>query len=320
MPDHKKEKSWSLTRARMFHECPRRFYFQYHYAKSGYSFDAPEDAQLALEMSRIKGMDMWVGEIVHQTIQWSLEQSKSGQIPSTSESHNYARTLMSDGWRSSLKQLWRTGDHDTHPNLFEHYYKMPVGTAITDRLRNKANKCIDNYMSSDLFRWIITRPAAQWLPIDKYASFRLDGLLFYVKFDFAIRDRQTLTVFDWKTGKPSADELRQLTCYALYTSQKWIIPIENVKVASVHLQPDMIVDEHVVEEYDIEDMRGYARQSFNSMLKCLRDPQKDIAARDDFPMTGNFLRCARCNFRGICEQGISYNAKDDESFPDEEWE
>lgn len=320
MSDNKKEKSWSLTRARMFHECPRRFYYQYHYSKSGFAYDAPEDAQLALEMSRIKGMDMWVGEIVHQTIQWALEQSKSGQIPSSAESRNYTRTLMSDGWRSSLKQLWRTGDHETHPNLFEHYYKMPVGNAVTDRLRNKANKCIDNYMGSELFKWIISRPAGQWLPIDKYASFRLDGLLFYVKFDFAIRDGQTLTVYDWKTGKPSADELRQLACYAMYTSQKWVIPIENVKVASVHLQPDMIVDEHVVEEYDIEDMRGYARQSFSAMLKCLRDPQKNITARDDFPMTGNFLRCARCNFRGICEQGISYNTGADGLSIDEEWE
>lgn len=320
MSDHKKEKSWSLTRARTFHECPRRFYFQYYYSKSGYAYDAPEDARLSLEMSRIKGMDMWVGEIVHQTIQWALEQSKSGQIPSTAESRSYVRAHLSEGWISSLKQLWRIGDKDAHPNLFEHYYKIPVGVAITDRLRNKANTCIDNFMASDLFRWITTRPAGQWLPIDKYASFRIDGLLFYVKFDFALRDGQNLTVYDWKTGKPSADELRQLTCYAMYTSQKWVIPIENVKVASVHLQPDMIVDEHVVEEYDIEDMRVYARQSFNVMLKCLRDSAKDIAARDDFPMTGNFLRCVRCNFRGICEQGQQYNTKADEPAFDEEWE
>jgi hypothetical protein len=271
-------------------------------------------------MSRIKGMDMWVGEIVHQTIQWALEQSKSGQIPTIAESRSYVRAHLSEGWISSLKQLWRTGDKETHPNLFEHYYKIPVGPAITDRLRNKANKCIDNFMVSDLFRWITTRPAGQWLPIDKYASFRLDGLLFYVKFDFALRDGQNLTVYDWKTGKPSADELRQLTCYAMYTSQKWVIPIENVKVASVHLQPDMIVDEHVVEECDIEDMQLYAKQSFSAMLKCLRDPAKDIAARDDFPMTGNFLRCARCNFRGICEQGQQYNTKVDEPVFDEEWE
>ena len=25
---------------------------------------------------------------------------------------------------------------------------------------------------------------------------------------------------------------------------------------------------------------------------------------DDFPMSGNLLRCARCNFKGICEQGV----------------
>lgn len=319
MPEKTKEKSWSLTRARMFDECPRRYYYQYHYSKSGYASDAPEDARLALEMSTIKGMDMWVGDVVHQTIQWALEQSKSGQIPSHAEARSDVRVRLSDGWRSSLQQLWRTGDRDIHPNLFEHYYRLTVGHAATERLRKKALTCVNNFMASDLFRWIVTTPVDRWLPIDRYASFRLDGLLFYVKFDFAARDGQMLTVYDWKTGKPSRDELRQLTCYAMYTSSKWVVPIENVKVAAVHLQPEMIVDEQVVEEYDVEEMRAYARQSFAGMLKCLRDPAKNIAARDDFPLTGNLLRCSRCSFKGICVQGKALSVEPD-SLPSEDWE
>ncbi|MHB1000542.1 MAG: PD-(D/E)XK nuclease family protein [Armatimonadota bacterium] len=298
-----KEQSWSLSRARMFEECPRRFYYHWHYSKNGYGFDLPDDVRLACEMKQIKGLDMWVGEIVHETIQWVLEQSRDGCIPSIQDAQEDTRRRLSKGWYESHKQLWRKQGSDSCPNLFEHYYNMPVGDAVTKRLRGKAFTCISNFMESGVFRRITTTPTDRWLPIDKYASFRIDGILFYVKFDFALKDNEYLTVFDWKTGKPSKDEMRQLACYAMYTSDRWEVPLENTMVTAVHLQPNLDAEERMVDENDIDDVRIYVRQSLNAMLKCLRYPDRGIAAIDDFPMTGNLLRCSRCNFRGICEQG-----------------
>lgn len=300
-----KEQSWSLSRARMFEECPRRYYYHWHYSQFGYTPDAPEDMRLAYEMRQIKGLDMWVGEVVHQTIQWVLEESRNGSIPSIEKARLDVRRRLSEGWKGSVRQLWRTKNDDLYPNLFEHYYKLPTGPATTDRLKNKAYMSISNFMESDVFRQISTSSLNSWLPIDKYASFRIDGLLFYVKFDFALKDGQQLVVYDWKTGKPSKDEMRQLSCYAMYTSDRWQVPIDNTLVSAVHLQPEFMVDEQVVTDSDIEDVRSYVKQSFTAMTKCLRYPGRNIAAIDDFPMTGNLLRCSRCSFRGICEQGKS---------------
>jgi len=58
-----------------------------------------------------------------------------------------------------------------------------------------------------------------------------------------------------------------------------------------------------VEEADIEEAQAFVKQSFNAMVKCLHNPVRNIAVMEDFPMSGNLLRCGRCNFKGICEQG-----------------
>jgi hypothetical protein len=287
----------------LFEECPRRFYYQNYFAKMGQYPDAPDDAALAAEMARVKGLDMWVGEVVHGTIQWVLECVKDGRHPTDSEAKVEARRRLSEGWQSSVRQLWRTHRDDDHPSLFEHYYKIPVTPGMTDRIKNKAFACIDNFMGSDLLKSIVSITSDKWLPIEKFASFRLDGLLFYIKFDFALRDGSDIIVYDWKTGNPTEQENKQLACYALYASERFDVPIENVRVSAVHLQPVLDANERYVQEDDIESARSFAKQSFSAMLNCLRDPARNRAAMDDFPMTGNFLRCSRCSFRGICIQG-----------------
>ena len=297
------ELGWSLSRARTFDECPRRFYYHYYFAKIGFAPDAPEEAVLALEMRRLKGLDMWVGEIVHQVIQWSLEQAKSGTIVSKAAAEAEVKRLLSGGWRSSHLREWRRYQDDEHPSLFEHYYGVEVGKAVTDRLKEKALTSVGNFMDSGVFRTIVAAPSDTWLPIEKYASFRIDGLLMYVKFDFALRDGKKLTVYDWKTGNPTPDEERQLTCYAMYTSDKWKIPLKGVTAAAVHLQPALDVRELSVDETRQDELRTYVKQSFNAMVGCLRNPARNIAAMDDFAMTGNLLRCRYCVFKGVCEQG-----------------
>lgn len=315
-----KELAWSLSRGRMFEECPRRYYYHYYMAGTGYAPDAPEEAKLALEMKRLKGLDMWVGEVVHSTIQRALELSRTGDPPSSQEMKEDARRRLSEGWRRSKAQEWRTQPEDDYPALFDHYYGIEVGPSITDRLKAKTFVSVENFAASDVFKTITNTPAEQWLPIEKYASFRIDGLLMYVKFDFALRRDDNWIVYDWKTGNPTADETRQLTCYALFTMDKWRAPMENTRVCAVHLQPELSVNEHSVTDEDIEDLRLHVKQGFNSMVNCLQNPARNIAAMQDFPMTGNLVRCVRCNFRGICEQGKQAAGELEEMPPVEGWE
>ncbi|MGB9587295.1 MAG: PD-(D/E)XK nuclease family protein [Armatimonadota bacterium] len=302
MTNRAREPKWSLTRSRMFEECPRRYYYYYHFAPQAGSH--PDDElRLAAEMRRIKTLDMWVGEVVHEAIQWTLEHIGTGNAPSEDEIKSYARQRLRDGWKASKEQSWRKYQDDRHPNLFHHYYEIPVDKATTDRLKSKVYTSLTNFVASEVFRQINATPRDRWLPIEKYASFRLDGLLMYVKFDFAMKDGAQLIVYDWKTGRPSQDVIRQLVCYALYTADKWQTPIDNIRVCAVHLHPDVELKEHPVRHEDIEDLRYYVKQSFDAMVKCLRDPENNVAVVGGFPMTENLRQCLYCSFRGLCPQG-----------------
>lgn len=322
MAGNTRELSWSLTRARMFEECPRKYYYNYYFCQAGYAPDAPDEARLALEMKRIQHLDMWVGEVVHSAIQWALEEGRQGRTPSAEEARVNVRERLSSGWNGSVKQLWRSGRNGEHPCLFEHYYNVPVGDAAIARVKQKAYTSIANFMNSDLLRRIVETPGDRWLPIDRYASFRMDGMLTYVKFDFALRDGAQLAIYDWKTGKPSDEELRQLTCYAMYACDRWKVPVENTVVCAVHLQPELDSREHLIGVPEMDALRSFARQSFKGMLSSLRNAARNLAAMDDFPMTGNLARCPRCNFKGICGQAaIAEGRIADEEVPvPDDWE
>ena len=317
-----KELSWSLTKARTFEECPRRYYYHYYLSRAGNVFDAPDEARLALEMKGIQSLDMWAGEVVHSTIQWTLEAIRGGGTPSAEEARAEAKRRLSRGWRGSAGKLWKTEPKGGHANLFEHYYGMAVGDKAVERVKDKTYVSVRSFMESDILREIAGAPADRWLPIEKYASFRMDGLLVYVKFDFALRDGAQLTVYDWKTGKPTAQELLQLTVYAMYASDKWGVPIENTKVCAVHLHPELDSREHLIGVPEMDEVREHLKQSFKGMVSHLRNPSRDIAAMDDFPMTGNLARCPRCNFKGICPQSrIAEGRLDDEDVPiPDDWE
>lgn len=313
-----KQLGWSLSRARMFEECPRRYYYHYYYSRVGYAPDAPEDAVLALEMKRIKGLDMWVGEVVHQTIEWILVRAHGGISTSKEEVLAETKRNLSEGWKASRSELWRRQNGDRCPNLFEHYYKVEVGKAVTDRLKDKALTCVTNFVDGDVTKEILASPPEDWLPVEKFAAFDLDGILMYVKFDFALKNGEGLTVYDWKTGKPTKDEVTQLACYAMYNSGKYTIPLERIRVCAVHLQPKIEVYERMVESSDVEEARRYIKDGFNGMLKCLRHPARNIAVMEDFPTSGNYLRCMRCCYKGICEQGMISEVS--EPPPEEVWE
>ena len=303
----------------MFEECRRRYYYYSYLADAGYYPEAPNEAKLALEMKSIKTLDMWVGEVVHDTIQWVLEQARNGVTISSDIAQKHVRCKLSNGWRTSAAQERRVPG-DTSLNLFEHYYKIPVGPAVIQRIKDKAFTSVVNFMESELLRRILQIPTQRWLPIDRYASFRLDDLLVYVKFDFAVQDKTGIVVYDWKTGLPRENESRQLACYALYTSHKWEVPIANVSVSPVHLFPHFMAEERTVTEIEIEAAKEYLKETFQAMLKCVRNPAANIAAMEDFPMTRDLQKCHRCSFKGICEQGKYASGDLEPGEVSDEWE
>ena len=294
-----REIGWSLTRANMFADCRRRFYFQYVFSEPPSSSDT---AARIYEMKKVIGLEMWVGQVVHSSIEWALSKALEGSIPTAAEVEKDVVRRLSEGWKASKNELWRSNPRDDDfPCLFEHYYGLPVNKESTDGLKEKALLCARNFMGSEVFGRIVELPADSWLPIERYSTFRVDGILFFAKLDFAFRHEGLLWVYDWKSGKPSEGDRRQLVCYGLYAAGKWDVPPEDLRLCAAYLQPVFDVVCESVGEDDFVGIRGFVRQGYDEMLGCYRDPGRGLAAIDDFSLTDVLWGCKRCGFRGVCE-------------------
>ena len=60
---------------------------------------------------------------------------------------------------------------------------------------------------------------------------------------------------------------------------------------------------HALTEADLERTREYMRGSIADMRRLLRDPERNIAAEDDFRQVDDERACGRCSFRRVCRPG-----------------
>lgn len=293
-----REIAWSNSRAGMFAECRRRFFYQYVFSEPPESSEA---AARVFEMRGVTGLDLWLGQVVHSSIEWALLRTFEGSAASSAEAEKEIVRRLSEGWKASRAELWRTNRGDDFPCLFEHYYGVTVSREKTDALKEKGLSCVRNFMASEVFERVTQLPTDSWLPIERYSSLRVNGILFFVKLDFAVREEGLLWVYDWKSGKPSGDDRRQLLCYGLYASGKWEVRPEELRLCAAYLFPafDLVCESASEEEFS--EIRKFVRAGYGEMLSCYRDPNRGLASMEDFTMTDVVWRCGRCAFKGVCE-------------------
>ena len=65
--------SWSFSRHRTFHDCPRKYWFHYYGSWEGWSDDAPAEAQELYRLKNITGLHLLAGDVVHRAIEAWLD-------------------------------------------------------------------------------------------------------------------------------------------------------------------------------------------------------------------------------------------------------
>ncbi len=86
---------WSVTRARTFQECPRRYYYRYHLAPEARRPHAPAAASDADRVKNLVGLEAWAGNVVHQAIEAVLARWRAGKAFCEAEAMEYAARLLS---------------------------------------------------------------------------------------------------------------------------------------------------------------------------------------------------------------------------------
>ena len=291
--------SWSKSRDATFRECPRRYFFQYYGSWGGWYNDAEPRTRRLYVLKQLKNRAMWAGEKVHDCIEKGLQNVRRGIEPMAADQAIEATlAVMRQDFANSKR-----GDYWKDPKscgLFEHEYKVNVPDARWKESADHVARCLRTFYGSDLYARIRSLSPAQWLDVEDFASFKLDGTKVHVVLDFSFRDGDRVAIYDWKTGKTDAEHNEvQLACYSLYATQKWRVAPAQIQTAEFNLRSGK-VNEYHLGGIDLDAIQTYIRGSMRDMRQLLEDPDANEAREERFVFAEDQRACKWCNFRSAC--------------------
>jgi len=238
MGEIRNEFSWSKTRDEIFQTCPRQYYFNYYAYWGGWEKDGAERTRQIYILRNLKNRFMWVGEKVHDCIKHTLRNLQRG-ISILDEDQIVSLTInqMRDEFRSSRERRYRV--HPKTCALFEHEYELDLTDDQWKAVADDVEHCLRNFYCSDILAMLKELPREDWLGIEDYSFFYLDGIRIWSVIDCSFRTQEGVTIIDWKTSRgPGEDLSLQLSCYAMYGVEKWAINPEKIKLAEYNLLSD----------------------------------------------------------------------------------
>jgi len=299
----KNEFSWSKSRDGVFQTCPRQYYFNYYAYWGGWEKDAPERTRQIYILRNLKNRFMWVGEKVHDCIKHTLKNlQRDISVLDVDQIVSITLDQMREDFRSSRAKRYHTFPKTCA--LFEHEYEVEVQDAQWKKAAEDVETCLRNFYSSEMFAMLKDLPSRNWLEVEDFSSFYLDGTKIWVVIDCSFRTDKGITIIDWKTGRgTNEDASLQLSCYAMYGMEKWKTRPENIRLIESNLLSDQS-SEFLVTEGEIANTRAYIKGSIADMQSLLVDVENNVPREEAFFKKVEDDRIKdRCSFRKVCESG-----------------
>jgi hypothetical protein len=273
----------------------------YYGSWDGWDTRSPDEARLAYRLKNMKNLPLWLGDLVHRMIERILGDARNRDVNNLDNYQNQLRAWMNKEWAQSIEKKWMWKPK-YNLNLFEHYYGIEIGKEARVEARDKAYRCLENFMRSETYERLASLPPDGWLSMEKLEQLEVGGRPFYVKLDLAARADGLTTIYDWKTGRKSDDTKQQLFGYALFAAMhpKWRVPLEQQRLVAYYL------DENTTEEVlptaqNLIDTQDLILSSMRNMIEKLDSgPDENKASRENFPMTRNQRLCRDCFFQEMC--------------------
>lgn len=303
MGELRNEFSWSNSRARVFDECRRKYWFQYYGYWNGWSPTCDERTRAIYVLKKLRSRYTWVGELVHDSVGRALRMIRSGQTPNPAElGEGLIQRMRTEFKLSRDRRYWENPKE--YPGLLEHEYGAAIPDEGWQTLAEHARRCLDNFFASPYYAEMSRLPADHWLTIeDKQDSyFFCEGVKVWAIPDCAYRRGRGAVIIDWKTGKADgeADPI-QLPLYAMYAARKWKFQPQEIITVEYNLGA---ATERVcvpTEEHFIA-VRARIAESVRAMQELLVSGLQDNIARQEhaFSVTGDLSACKRCPFLKVC--------------------
>lgn len=290
--------SWSKSRDEKFRECPRQYYYHHYGSWGGWDASADPKVRELYILKNLKSRHMWVGEIVHHTIENALKHyQQTQQLPAEKYLSEMTQRMRRE-FKESRDKLYRKTRKVL--GLFEHEYESNIPDNKWVEIHETAKRCLTNFANIIFPRLVKPIPVTDWKLIETMQEFNFEGTLIYVKIDFAFQDKEGLKIVDWKTGKSEdVDNEIQLDCYGLFSRDYFKILTESITTieCNVNLAKDNV---RQMIEAKMDFAKHYLRNSIAGMKRALVDSEKNVAREEDFPFTENEQTCRYCNFKKVC--------------------
>jgi CRISPR/Cas system-associated exonuclease Cas4 (RecB family) len=297
--------SWSVSRHRLFEECPRKYYFSYYGSWGGWDERAPEETRLLYRLKQVATRQMWLGSAVHAQVRKSLEALRAGGDPQVDEAVDRVVQTMRQDFRDSREGKWIHNPKNIC-RLLEHERGIRVTDERWKALAEQAKDCVRGFFRSPYYEIARTLPREGWVSIDTLESFHFEGWKLWVSLDFSFRGREgRFTVVDWKTGRRTPggpEEALQLTTYALYAKQRLAASPSKLFVCAYYLLGGA-GEERPIREDQLAEARRKILDSVRAMRGRLDDPERNLASLGRFPRTDDLRNCDRCAFFVVCWKG-----------------
>lgn len=289
-----------MSRDRAFAECRRAYYFHYYGSWEGWKPAAPASVRELYVLKNLGNRFTFAGRVVHETIADVLNRHRYGREIGLEEAKQAALDSLRRGFRESREGLYRN-DPKRNVGLFEHEYAVDLPDEDWVRMRDRVDRCLDNFYASEIRSVILETRVENWLPIDALDTFTFEGTKVYVAPDFALKTPQgNAIVIDWKTGRPGTEEDRkQIVCYGLFARDKWEVDPKRA-IGELHYLQTGESRVVTLDEAALKEGVSHMRESIRSMKELLTDPALNRAEPERFPLTEDRTVCETCRFRRVC--------------------
>lgn len=295
--------SWSNSRHKTFLECVRKYYHQYYESHNGWLYESPEENKAAYRLKNIKNIPILLGDEIHKVIDRQLKNFLNGkELFNEQDMISHVRQSLNKAYLDSTRnrQFW-----SHKPKRFQMLHEIYYGNGLSpDEIagaKTKLEMCVKNFFTSKTYQDILTKVEMHVLHSEDFQTFEVNGVDVFVVLDFVYKDvsQEKWIVVDWKTGKESEDDRKQLAFYALFLSKVHNIPIEDIVLRNEYLLSGKS-QEYKLTESEIDSSQQLMNDSIYHMLNYLDDPAKNKPLSIEYFEMNQSKRCDKCNFKEKC--------------------
>jgi len=153
--------------------------------------------------------------------------------------------------------------------IMSHLVAMAADMGRSQEMAQNAETCLRNFYASDIYGSLKSHGKEGWLEVEEFSFFHLDSIKINVIIDCAVKEGNSIIIYDWKTGQDLSEDLSvQLCCYAFYAMEKWHLLPDSLQVIEYNLLSNR-ANSFTATMAEVEGIKGYIKESVKDMQSLL---------------------------------------------------